>query len=104
MIYPTPGFVGIRRCAVLSYEDALAKKAEGDTSVTIGEAIEMASDSHQEVYPIDRQDFFNWGTGCEKECLTAQLEKYYKDKGCDEPLDAKKIGRDAGAREDNGTY
>jgi hypothetical protein len=81
-----------------SYEDALAKKAEGDTSVTIGEAIGMASESHQEVYPIDRQSIFNWGTGCEKDCLTAQLTNYYQDKGCDEPLDAQKIGRDGGTQ------
>jgi hypothetical protein len=78
-----------------AYDDLLsAKLAEDqDGKVNINEAIGMASQSHQEVYPVDR-GFFHWKDGCEKECLEAQLHKHYDKLDCEAALDAKKIGRD----------
>jgi hypothetical protein len=77
-----------------AYDETLsAKLAEDqDGKVNINEAIGMASQSHQEVYPIDR----DWSLidGCEKECLEAQLHKHYDKLDCEAALDAKKIGRD----------
>jgi hypothetical protein len=52
----------------------------------------MASQSHQEVYPVDR-GFFHWKDGCEKECLEAQMNKHYDKLDCEAALDAKKIGK-----------
>jgi hypothetical protein len=75
-----------------AYDEALSAKAaeDADGKVNINEAIDMATQSHQEVYPVDRA----WSLidGCEEKCLKAQLKKYYDKLDCDEALDAKKIG------------
>ena len=82
-----------------AYEETLAVKASQDIDgkVNIDEAIDMAVQSHQEVYPIDRP--WQWADGCETKCLKAQLKKYYDTLDCDEALDAKIIGN----REDTQT-
>lgn len=88
-----------------AYDETLSAKLAQDLDgkVNIREAITMASQSHQEVYPIDR-GFFHWNNGCEKECLEAQLNKYYEKLDCEEALDAKKIGKDGGSSENDDTY
>ncbi|MCU7861505.1 MAG: DUF4150 domain-containing protein [Candidatus Thiodiazotropha sp. (ex Lucinoma kastoroae)] len=84
-----------------AYDEALSAKAAQDLDgkVNINEAMDMAVQSHQEVYPVDRA--WSLVDGCETKCLKAQLKKYYDDLKCDEALDAKKIGKDAGAGDDD---
>jgi hypothetical protein len=76
-----------------AYDEAISAKLAEDKDgiVNIDEAVDMAVQSHQEVYPVDRA----WSVidGCEEKCLKAQLKKHYDKLNCDEALDAKKIGK-----------